>query len=312
MKSIENVAILMSTFNGADFIEQQIESICEQSYEGWTLYIRDDGSTDETLNIIRKFMKNDHRIVLYEEEKPVNLGPAESFMTMLSRIDANYYLFSDQDDFWLSDKVEKTLLVMKRLNQHEPNLVHTNLSLTDRELEVSAPSFSKTAFDDVQSILLANDITGCTVMINRKLRDLVKYQISIPCMHDMWLGLIAAQFGNVDYIKASTMLYRQHGNNVVGSTTNKMAKIKGFNSISEKNRLMTTVLTARELLKKYGNYFSIEERKTLITLSQLGKVSLFKSLWRIKKNRIYKHSFLATTSFILKIMLNYSSLKSSI
>ncbi|MFC6260629.1 glycosyltransferase family 2 protein [Levilactobacillus fujinensis] len=312
MKKAEDVAILMSTFNGADYIEQQINTIRAQSYTAWTLYIRDDGSTDTTVSLIRQLMLTDQRIVLCAEPNPVNLGPARSFMTLLAQTEADYYLFADQDDFWLPDKIEKTLNVMRRLNQHDPNLVHTNLSLADKDLNVLVTSFNDVAYDDVQSLLLANDITGCTVMINRQLRELVRQDCDIPCMHDMWLGLRAVMFGNVAYLKEPTILYRQHGSNVVGSTTSKVAKVRTFNSPAEKERLVTTVLTARTLLKRYGNHFSAAERQTLLTLAQLGQVSLPRSLWRIKRNRIYKHSFLATASFILKLTLNYSSLKSNI
>ncbi|WP_203640811.1 glycosyltransferase [Levilactobacillus andaensis] len=309
MKNGKDVAILMSTFNGAAYIEQQIDSIRAQSYGDWTLYIRDDGSTDATVSIIQRLRLTDQRIVLWAEPNPVNLGPAKSFMTLLAKIEAAYYLFADQDDFWLPDKIERTLSIMQRLNQHDPNLVHTNLSLADQNLDVLVPSFSDVAYDDVQSLLLANDITGCTVMINRQLRDLVKPRVEIPCMHDMWLGLVAAQFGNIAYIKESTIFYRQHGGNVIGSTTSKAAKVKALNSVAERKRLTTTVLTASELLKIYGNHFSVAEKKAVTTLAQLGKVSLLRALWQLKKNHVYKQSFLATAVFFLKLTLNYSSLK---
>ncbi|KRK86089.1 glycosyl transferase family 2 [Levilactobacillus koreensis JCM 16448] len=309
LKNEKDVAILMSTFNGAAYISQQIASIRAQSYGDWTLYIRDDGSTDATVSIIQKLMAVDRRLVLCAEPNPVNLGPARSFMSLLAKVEADYYLFADQDDFWLPDKIEKTLSVMQRLNQHDPNLVHTNLALTDQDLNVLVPSFNEVAYDDVQSLLLANDVTGCTVMINRQLRDLVRQQAAIPCMHDMWLGLVAAKFGNVAYIKEPTIWYRQHGGNVVGSTTSKVAKVKAFNSAAEKERLVTTVLTARGLLKVYGNHFSSAERQTVTTLAQLGKVSLLKALWRLHRQHIHKQSFLTTASFFLKLTLNYSSLK---
>jgi len=254
-------------------------------------------------------MEVDHRIVLCTEPDPVNLGPAKLFMTLLAKVEADEYLFADQDDFWLPAKIEKTLAVMRRLDPHAPNLVHTNLSLADKQLNVLVASFYDVAYDDVQSLLLANDITGCTMMVNRQLRNLVKQQVNLPCMHDMWLGLVAAQFGNVAYLKEPTILYRQHGSNVVGTTANKATKIKTFNSAAEKQRLVTTVLTARELLNRYGNHFSSAERTVVTTLAQLGQVSLLKALWRLNRHRIYKRSFLNTASFLLKLTLNYSSLK---
>lgn len=101
-----NIAILLSTYNGEKFIKKQIDSLIAQTFSNWKLYIRDDGSTDKTISIIEEICESDNRIFLYKE---TNIGVKASFLSLLSRVEADYYFFCDQDDFWYDNKIEKTL-----------------------------------------------------------------------------------------------------------------------------------------------------------------------------------------------------------
>ena len=107
--SNENVAILMSTYNGEKYLEEQVKSIISQDYTDWHLYIRDDGSTDNTVNLIKKIARDNEKITFLNENKPKNLGVTGSFMDLLANTKAQYYMFSDQDDYWLPDKIKVTL-----------------------------------------------------------------------------------------------------------------------------------------------------------------------------------------------------------
>ena len=98
--SNENVAILMSTYNGEKYLEEQVKSIISQDYTDWHLYIRDDGSTDNTVNLIKKIVRDNEKITFLNENKPKNLGVTGSFMDLLANTKAQYYMFSDQDDYW--------------------------------------------------------------------------------------------------------------------------------------------------------------------------------------------------------------------
>lgn len=98
------VVILMSTYNGEEYLESQIKSILNQTYKKWQLYIRDDGSTDNTVNIIEKYCALDPRINFYNENSRNNVGVVHSFMELLENVEADYYMFSDQDDFWLKNR----------------------------------------------------------------------------------------------------------------------------------------------------------------------------------------------------------------
>ena len=124
------IAILMSTYNGECYLKDQIESILSQTYKDWILYIRDDGSTDRTIRIIKTYVGNYPDKIIYEYDRLGNLGSGRSFMKLLSSIDSDYYMFCDQDDVWLPSKIEKTYLKMKSLEMnhaHNAIAVFTNL-----------------------------------------------------------------------------------------------------------------------------------------------------------------------------------------
>ncbi len=131
--SNENVAILMSTYNGEKYLEEQVKSIISQDYTDWHLYIRDDGSTDSTVNLIKKIARDNEKITFLNENKPKNLGVTGSFMDLLANTKAQYYMFSDQDDYWMEDKISATLRKMQASEiDHMPICVHSNLTVVDK------------------------------------------------------------------------------------------------------------------------------------------------------------------------------------
>lgn len=217
------IAILMSTYNGQKYLSQQIKSILNQSNTSWHLYIRDDGSEDNTCSIIREFAVSDERITFMNDGAVKNIGVVRSFMELLRLTKADFYMFSDQDDVWKKDKVENTL--KKMLSCHyksSPVCVHTNLLVVDRSLEPlnngkPAPKYVWSSF---QKLLFWNCVTGCTMMINQRLKEKINFKelnYNQIYMHDWWLALIAAEFGELTFLDEQTMLYRQHGDNVEGS-----------------------------------------------------------------------------------------------
>lgn len=168
-----NINILLSTYNGERFLAEQIQSIQKQTIKDWTLLIRDDGSTDRTPDIIREFVKQDQRIQWINENQIENLGVIKNFYTLLKYQAADVYFFSDQDDIWLEDKLEVTLLEAQKHDLSKPLLVYTDLKVVNQQLEITHASMIKTQSAHANTTLLQelteNTVTGGTMMINQAL-----------------------------------------------------------------------------------------------------------------------------------------------
>ena len=241
---MDGVFILLSSYNGARYIGEQIESIRRQTFEGWTLLVRDDGSSDSTTEVVQQLARADGRIRLLADG-PGNLGPVASFGALLEHaLDerAAYVALADQDDVWAADKLERQLALLR---SHEasrgvdhPTLVHSDLTVVDSDLRPIHPSFLRyqrlehAAAHPLRRLLLQNFVTGCTVLLNRAL---LRWAVPVPSviMHDWWLAQCAAALGSVLFLPEATVLYRQHGANVLGSRGVAQLYLDAFRSPAE-------------------------------------------------------------------------------
>ena len=256
------IAILMATYNGEYFLQEQIESILDQSYTDWSLFIHDDGSSDGTNAII------DDYVVRYPEKifrvYGASCGCArDNFFFLMREVEADFYMFCDQDDVWMPEKVRKTYISMQDIDcGSNPALVFTELSVVDENRSMIAESMS-----DYQNLncrdlslnrlLIQNAVTGCTMMVNRALRDMMlKYNhVENIKMHDWWAGIIAAAFGEILFIDEPTIWYRQHSDNSVGAQNDnslnyQLDRVK--NKESMRYSLELTRLQARELVEAFA------------------------------------------------------------
>lgn len=218
------VTILMSTYNGERFLAEQIESIRQQTYTDWQLLIRDDGSKDRTREIIQDFCQKDNRIRFVNPDSVENVGVIKSFFHLLKYQTSDFYLFSDQDDVWLPEKIELQLKEAGKYDNTLPLLVYMDLKVVDQELNVVHESMIQTQSDHANTELLQelteNTVTGGVSMINQALADLWTGQEEYDLlMHDWYLALLATAFGKLVYIDKQGELYRQHSNNVLGART---------------------------------------------------------------------------------------------
>jgi glycosyltransferase involved in cell wall biosynthesis len=224
MKS--KLAILLATYNSQRFLKEQLDSLFSQTTDNWTLYIRDDGSNDSTLEIINNYKSKYSNIVLFEDSK-TGLGAMKSFFTLLENVESDYYMFCDHDDVWLPNKVELSLqkLIQTELEHPgKPIIVHTDLKVVDGNLELISPSFwqmsaiKPNVIENENVIQVFNCVTGCTMIFNNSVKKISLPFVEEAPMHDWWIALQTLKNGGIiKNIQVATILYRQHGNNEVGA-----------------------------------------------------------------------------------------------
>lgn len=278
--------VLLAAHNGERFIAEQIESVLRQSDTDWFLRIRDDCSTDATLAIALDYARR-HPDRISVEQRHENSGSArQNFLEMLSASRAPFVMFCDHDDVWHEDKIALTRAKMQTLEAEwgadVPLLVHTDLVVTDAALRVVAPSMMRAQqLDGSQSrlprLLAQNVVTGCTVMVNRPLIDLADEPYDDVVMHDWWLALIAAAFGHIGFVDVPTVLYRQHGANVVGARPSRSPAYKIGRLLDRRGvtrSLRDSVAQAAAFLSHFGARLEPEQVEMLqafASIPQLGK-----------------------------------------
>ena len=292
------ISILMATYNGEAFVSAQIDSLLRQTEQGFVLYAQDDCSNDKTFSILEQYAS------LYPEKIKVsrnacNSGSARmNFLSLLNAHDGDYLMFCDQDDVWLPDKIERTLSAMRQAEQtygkETPILVHTDLSVVDADLAVTHPSFREMSNLDfrrtaLNSLLVQNTVTGCTVMLNRALRNRI---VPVPegcAMHDWWLALAASSFGHIVALENErTVLYRQHTANEIGAKDASSAGyILGrlFRVRDTQNGIQATYRQAEAFLAAYESQLSESQAALLREYSRIpqhGKLGRIRQLCRLK------------------------------
>ena len=216
------INIVMSTYNGEQFLAEQIDSIQQQTFKDWQLLIRDDGSSDQTPEIIKSFVAQDPRIVFINEHDRENFGVIKNFFTLIKHDKADYYFFSDQDDVWLEDKLETMLAAARQYPDQLPLMVYTDLCVVDQNLQVMNQSMIRSqshhANTELVQELTENTVTGGVAMINHALAERWRTLDNI-IMHDWYLAVLATAIGKLVHIDQPGELYRQHDNNVLGART---------------------------------------------------------------------------------------------
>lgn len=297
----KKVQILMSTYNGERFIRKQLDSIVKQDY-AITLLIRDDGSTDSTVAIIKEYRKKYDFITLVEGE---NIGVVKSFFELIRLADseADYYSFADQDDIWFEGKISRAVKKLAEMDAGKPCLYCSRQTLIDggdnilhvkmKEVHIR-PGFG--------NAIVENIATGCTCVINRKLYELAAAgEPDYTIMHDWWLYLLASYMGEVYFDEEPQMYYRQHGGNTMGSRTNYIEefreRVKRFSANKSK---LYRQLTAFD--KKFG----VEGGEKKIVDMVLGyKKSVRKRIRCILSGKIYRQRKLDNFIFKMLFLTNH-------
>lgn len=222
-----HIAILMATYNGEKYLREQVDSIISQTCQDWHLYIHDDGSKDSTIAIIKDYIcQYPDSITLLDY--PPQGGACKNFLSMLDKVEAPYYMFCDQDDVWLPEKIEKSYCkiqgIEEKTSSKTPIIINTDLTVVDEHLQIICNSFWNREricpkwLHDYQDHAAFYSATGCTMLFNQKAKEAVKRPILHATMHDAWVNLsVAAVNGVICYLPESHILYRQHSHNTQGA-----------------------------------------------------------------------------------------------
>ena len=221
------VDILLATYNGQSFLEEQIESIFRQSYPNWRILARDDGSKDQTVKLLRQYADREPDRFQLLDDDIGNLGLVGNFSRLAEQSDADYIAFCDQDDVWLEDKLSISMERMLALEAEHgagvPILAHTDLVTVDGALQTIDGSYwhyqglSPCFTADFRRLLVRNVVTGCAMVVNRSLADRAMPIPAEAKVHDWWIALVASAFGAIGSIEKPALLYRQHGGNQIGA-----------------------------------------------------------------------------------------------
>lgn len=301
------ILVLMSVYNGEKYLSEQIESILAQDCQNVDLLIRDDGSKDNSVNIIRKYAENNENIKWYEGK---NCGAWKSFMDLIDHAEESYdyYAFSDQDDVWLPEKLRKAEEALQELEkmygkdiplQYGGNVCPVNERLekidTGINLTKYIPSFGSSMIQGITS--------GLTCVFNRE--ALLKVKQSRPdfiIMHDWWLYMTVSCYGRVYYDDHAYVLYRQHGSNVCGARISKVERLRyRLNHYNERRK--NVLRQTQEFLKCYDDI--PEENRRLAELLCDSQKSFGKRLKLIFNKKIKRQRFWDNVVYKILVLFGY-------
>jgi glycosyltransferase involved in cell wall biosynthesis len=247
------VQVLMSTYNGQKYLEEQVDSLLNQDWPGLEIIIRDDGSTDETLSLLKKYasLKN---VQIFNGK---NLGVVRSFFALLeaSSPDAEYIAFCDQDDVWEKDKVSRAIGIIKKYVD-TPAMYCSRVTLVDENLKMLGFSQIPRREPAFGNALVENIATGCTIIINNAARQVILTKLpSAILIHDWWIYLVVSAFGKVIYDEEPRILYRQHSSNMIGERSGLLAKwVKRIVRFLKQGRIPFVTVQAEEFHRIFGDY----------------------------------------------------------
>ena len=264
------VAVIMSTYNGEKYIMEQIDSILNQQGVNVELFIRDDGSKDATVNIIKEYEKAHSNVHL---EAGSNLGFRQSFIQELMRVKGyEYYAFSDQDDYWEKEKLYQACLKLQKIENKKPAVYYSNLNVSDENLNIYRTTKLQNREKSLESLVMRRSIAGCTMVLNGRLWDkIAEVSITDDMLkrgHDSFiLSLCYALGGTVICDPNAYIRYRQHTSNTSGSSHSISQRMKKeWNTLIKKKG--TEPAIARSLLNNWSQEINPEVVKELQLIAQ--------------------------------------------
>lgn len=291
------IAILLSTYNGEKFLKEQLDSIMEQSYQDFMLYIRDDGSSDNTVSIIKEYKQNYPKQITFIEDDKGNLGVRKSFEETMKKANANYYCFCDQDDYWEKNKLETFYNLFEKYDNKKVHLSFSTMKImNDKQQIISTKKFSKANFK--------GHISGCTMFFNHAAKQkYFKINYKGNSLHDYHMLMTSLTTGHVEYINKALIKHYIHSSNYYGMIKKNKLHIEflGLLKYIFKNKEYREIILKDyfdyviEVLSFYDN--SLRIKKGLLTNTELNNLPYFK-----RKKWYYKHFFSNSTNIFRELI----------
>ena len=292
------VTVLMATYRGKQYLEQQLDTILAQTVPVKIL-ISDDGSDDGTREMLENYAGWYPEQVFLHHRTQHTGGAAGNFFWLMQEAlkdEKNEYIFfSDQDDVWENNKVSVMLhrmkVLEKGLGKQCPILLYSDMEVVDEDLYEISPSFAAYTHQDPDrssfaELLVENQVTGGASMINRALLTHCAMEPEICCMHDWWIALTASCFGVIEFMPRVLSKYRQHGDNVLGA--------KDAGSFGEMKARLGRGKEVEQNYRRMWKNMDTAQRMTLRAFLALPYQSAAGRLKNIRYNHFYKNSALQT------------------
>ena len=262
----KKVAVLLSTYNGSKYVEEQINSILNQTYSNLVLVIRDDGSKDNTVDVIKTTFEGNEKIKIYEGE---NKGFIKSFFELLKLEQADYYAYADQDDIWLPNKISLAVESLSNLDDSMPNMAFSNADYYDEEMNLKSEGEKGKTYSFLNSLYECCS-QGMTMVINQKAKDVIlDYMPSRVFFHDWWTYMICSGMGNVAYDDVTTVKYRRFKANQTAEGQGAFSVLKWrIKNLFKKGGMKDIKTQQREYKKLFYNKVSEENQDILDTFVQ--------------------------------------------
>jgi glycosyltransferase involved in cell wall biosynthesis len=282
---LPTVSVVMATFNGELYLEEQLDSILSQSLQPAEILVCDDRSLDNTVSILDKYSRKGYLKYVVNETQLGLIANFKKGVALTS--ERGYIALSDQDDIWLPNKLELSAEKLRSIDDSiHPTIVYSDLILIDKNKSVLNTSFRNELGQDVykhslRTLLFGNFVNGCTVLMNEKMKQFfATIPDNVTLNHDAWIALIAFTFGKVDVVSGSLIKYRKHENNVTGvSTLEKMNRYQRIKSqvsavfTQQPSFLFEQLTLVQEFYDTFESYFSAEHKSLIQRFLKLKKRS---------------------------------------
>lgn len=296
------IDILIATYNGEAYLREQIESILAQTVQEFRILARDDGSTDSTMVILDEYSKKTNKLSILDKKTDTR-GAAKNFFCLMDSSTSDYVMFSDQDDYWLPNKIEILLQRMVELEneygENCPILVYSDYQIVGDNLEhIFYNEIGNMVYNhhtELSRLLIQNYVTGCTMMVNRKLCQIASVNYSEQIlMHDWWMALCASAMGKISFCDRVTTLYRQHSSQVVGAIDVKNINyvVSKFLNPETKNQDKKCYRQAKYFLKCYQDMLHNQEKEIVEQFANILQHNKVRRIYILMNGKYLKSSFL--------------------